>query len=287
MNFTLVLNSANVSNNNNSVFKYNFIQGGFTSKDCELCISSISLPYSWFNVSTFYNNKKFSLIFPTALTTITYPIDLPDGFYSVIDINNYIEQTCIANGAYLKDSAGNNVYFLNMAYNQTFYAIQVLAMSVPTAIGTYTRPTTGLYSLSGTGLPTTNAYTPQLVIPASGSIGTIIGFAPGTYLAVQTITSDSILSTLVPNATTVNSLIVQFSLVSNRVTVPSDILDSMPIEDTSFGSNIIYNPNFEKWCSISNGTYSGFTITFRDQNLNDVYAKDPNASITLMIRQKN
>jgi hypothetical protein len=250
-----------------------------------MCVSSVSIPYSWNNVSTYYNNKTFSLIFPTAATTVTYSFVLPDGFYTVNDINYFIQQTCISNGAYLIDSSANNVYFTNMAYNATYYSIQVLLFSVPTDIGTYTRPATGLYSLTGTGLPST-AYTPQLIIPTSGSIGTIIGFASGTFPAAQTTTSVSLLSTLTPIGTTVNSLIMQCSLVSNRVTVPSDILDSMPITNTSFGSNIVYDPSFEKFVNIANGTYSGFTITFRDQNLNDIYAKDPNTSITLMIRRK-
>ena len=284
MSFTLVLNSSNVSNTStNTTFKYDFVQGGFTSDNCEMCVSSVSIPYSWNNVSTYYNNKTFSLIFPTAATTVTYSFVLPDGFYTVTDINYFIQQTCISNGAYLIDSALNNVYFTNIAYNATYYSIQVLLFSVPTTIGTYTRPATGLYSTTGTGLPTT-AYTPQLIIPTSGSIGTIIGFASGTF--AQTTTSQSLLSTLTPIGTTVNSLIMQCSLVSNRVTVPSDILDSMPITNTAFGTNIVYDPSFEKFVNIANGTYSGFTVTFRDQNLNDIYAKDPNTSITLMIRRK-
>ena len=42
----------------------------------------------------------------------------------------------------------------------------------------------------------------------------------------------------------------------------------------------------EKFVSMSNGTFNEFTLTFRDQNLNEVYAKDPNVSITLIIRPK-
>ena len=241
MSFTLVLNSSNVSNTStNTTFKYDFVQGGFTSDNCEMCVSSVSIPYSWNNVSTYYNNKTFSLIFPTAATTVTYSFVLPDGFYTVNDINYFIQQTCISNGAYLIDSSLNNVYFTNIAYNATYYSIQVLLFSVPTTIGTYTRPATGLYSTTGTGLPTT-AYTPQLIIPTSGSIGTIIGFASGTFPAAQTTTSQSLLSTLTPIGTSVNSLIMQCSLVSNRVTVPSDILDSMPITNTAFGTNIVYD----------------------------------------------
>ena len=48
MSFTLVLNSSNVSNTStNTTFKYNFIQGGFTIKDMEMCVSSITIPYSF------------------------------------------------------------------------------------------------------------------------------------------------------------------------------------------------------------------------------------------------
>ena len=286
MSFILTLNSTNVSNTNtNTTFKYNFINGGFTCRDYEMCISSITLPYSFFNVSSYYNNKTFSLIFPTGATTITYSITLPDGFYTITDINSYIQQQCVLNGAYLIDSSGNYVYFVKLVYDSTYYAVQLLYYSVPTSIGTYTRPSTGLYSTIGTGLPTT-AYTPQLVLASTGSIRTIMGFAAGTFPSTQTTTTGDALSTLTPIGSTVNSLLFQCSLVSNRCTTPSDILDSMPISGSTFGANITYNPSFEKFVSMSNGTFNEFTLTFRDQNLNEVYAKDPNVSITLIIRPK-
>jgi hypothetical protein len=60
----------------------------------------------------------------------------------------------------------------------------------------------------------------------------------------------------------------------------------MPINDTSFGSNITYQPSFERYVSVSDGTFNNFSFSFRDQNLNDIYAKDPNVSITLIIRPK-
>ena len=286
MSFILTLNSTNVSNTNtNTTFNYNFINGGFTCKDYEMCISNITLPYSFFNVSTFYNNKTFSLIFPTAATTITYDIILPDGFYTITDINSYIQQQCVLNGAYLIDTSGNYVYFIKMIYDSTYYAIQLLYYSVPTSIGTYTRPSSGLYSTLGTGLPST-AYTPQLVLASTGSIRTIMGFAAGTFPSTQTTTTDDILSTLTPIGSTVNSILMQCSLIYNGCTNPTDILDSMPINDVSFGSNITYQPSFERYVSVSDGTFNNFTFTFRDQNLNDIYAKDPNVSITLIIRPK-
>jgi hypothetical protein len=68
--------------------------------------------------------------------------------------------------------------------------------------------------------------------------------------------------------------------------MPSDILDTVPITSTSFGSNLTYDPSFEKWINIRDGSYNSMTITFQDQNLNTLYALDPNISMSLLIRQK-
>jgi hypothetical protein len=287
MSFILTLNSTNLSNTNtNTTFRYNFINGGFTCNDYEMCVSSVTLPYSFYNVSSYYSNKTFSLIFPTAGTTIQYDITLPDGFYTVTTINNYIQLECQTRGAYLLDSNGDYVYFVQLAYNTAYYSVQLLTYQVPRLADlgtTYTQPSTGLYS--GSGLPTT-ASTPKFVFASSGSIRNIIGFAAGTYPPTTQTASWNTSSTLTPVGSTVNSIIMQCSLISNRCATPSDIIDSMPINDTSFGSNIIYQPSFERYVTVSNGTFNNFTFSFRDQNLNDIYARDPNVSITLIIRPR-
>ena len=79
---------------------------------------------------------------------------------------------------------------------------------------------------------------------------------------------------------------MQCSLVDNPVTVPSDILDSLPIHNSTFGTNITYEPSFEKFIRLSDGVFNNFTFSFRDQSLNEFYARDPNVSITLIIRKK-
>jgi len=132
MSFVFTLNSTNVSNSStNTTFKYNFINGGFTCKDYEMCISSITLPYSFYNLSSYYANTLFSLTFPTNAGAIKYDIVLPDGFYTIATLNSYIQQVCVTNGAYLIDSSGNYVYFVQLAYNTTYYSVQYLSFLVP------------------------------------------------------------------------------------------------------------------------------------------------------------
>ena len=82
MSYTLVLNSSNVVGNNNNTYQYNFIKGSFTIQEgAEIMVSSIQVPYSWFNITATYNNNSFTLFFPTASTTYTsFTITIPDGF---------------------------------------------------------------------------------------------------------------------------------------------------------------------------------------------------------------
>ena len=60
--------------------KGNFLGGNFVAKDMEMCIGNLTIPYSFFNVSTFYNNQTFSFTFPTGATTTTLSIFLTAGF---------------------------------------------------------------------------------------------------------------------------------------------------------------------------------------------------------------
>lgn len=282
MSFTLCLNSSNVvSGSNNTSFKYNFLGGNFQAKDYEICIGSLTIPYAFYNVSQFYSNTTFSLTFPTtASATTTVAVTLPDGFYSVTDIQNYIQQICLANGFYLIDGAGNFVFYTYLTYSSTYYKVQLVQTLVPTSLPAgYTQPA------SWQGYRATSV-TPTLVLAASGSIAPIIGFAPGaSYPSTPSVTNYNILSTSTPQGSTVNSLIARCSLVNNSVTVPSDIMDGFPINAT-FGSNITYDPSFEKWVELKDGVYNSLTFIIVDQNLNSISSVDPNVAITLLIRKR-
>ena len=286
MSYTLLLNSSNVIGSNNNTYQFKFISGSFHSKNMEMAVGSLEIPYSWFNISSSYNNNKISITLPYLATTTTLNITIPDGFYSTSDINNYIRLQCLNAGLYLVDSSGNYVYYFQVYTNTTYYTNTIILSLVPTALPSgYTRPATGFWStVSGNGLPSTTS-TPSFTLADSGSINTILGFKTGTY-ASSTSSSQSINGTITPIGSTVNALVVRCNLLTNNIAMPSDILDTVPITSTSFGSNLTYNPPFQKWINIRDGSYNSMTITFQDQNLNTLYANDPNLSMALLIRQK-
>ncbi|EEY67027.1 uncharacterized protein PITG_17519 [Phytophthora infestans T30-4] len=63
----------------------------------ECALGSISMYYSWKAITAQRQNNLFKIIWPTAATTTTCSITLPDGTYSASDINNYLQHWSIQN----------------------------------------------------------------------------------------------------------------------------------------------------------------------------------------------
>lgn len=301
MSFNIVLNSSNVSNNNtNTQLTYNFIQGGIQiPPGSEICVSQIVLPYAFFNISQYYNNLSFSYYFPYGNSEKLYTVVFQPGFYSVSGIQNYLELYMISQNQYFINTTTNkNLFFISIVQNQVYYANELVLSPIPTSLsdcnslypqslGSWSEPEPNGFNYNDSvdyGYPNTS-YTPQIVILNSNNFGKVIGFIPGTYPLTQQTTLQNILSNQTPNATPVNSLIITCSLI-NSPTLPSNIVDSFPITDTSFGSNIVYSPYFDRYVECVPGHYKSISFQILDQNFNTIYSLDPNLLITILIRLK-
>jgi len=276
----LVLNSNNVvAGSNNTTYQYKFSRNMMIKDEAEMAISSITIPYSWYNITARYANNVISIFFPTSSFYVASQITFDDGFYSVTDINARIQQECINQGYYLINASGQYVYYLTLLYNPTTYGVQLICQPVPTSLpGGWSTPT------NWNGFPTTTLV-PILQVE-SAEFGKLIGFNAGNYPPnYSTTTNYNILNTFTPVGSNINNLIVRSSLVDNEIGFPTDIVDSLAITST-FGSNINYVPPVLKWVKLSAGIYQYFNITFVDQNLNSIYALDNNVCITLMIHNK-
>ena len=281
----IILNSSNVIGTYNTQFLFKFLNGSFTiNEGSEICISQIIIPYSWFNINAgLYQNATLQYIwyYGAGLST-TYTVTFPNGYYAISDLNNYLQQYMISQNHYLiNNSTSQYSYYIQLYSNTTYYANQIVVSSLPTSLPSgYSAPTAGFNGTNG--YPTTTL-TPRVVIPSNG-IGSILGYTAGTYPPSTQTTSYSTISNTTPNATPVNSVIVQCDKVNNPCSVPSNVLDTFTINST-FGSNITYTPSYEKWIGLAPGTYSNLIITFCDQNYNLIQANDPNILISLLLKQ--
>jgi hypothetical protein len=277
MSYTLILNSSNLSDQvNKNVYEYKFTTGNFKLPEGSLItLSSVELPYSVQNITQQYNNYYFTLFwrFSPALDA-GLGIIIPDGFYSIDDLNKFLELTFIQNGWYLIDSNGSNVYFFTLSYNTTYYRIMATFYEIPQVLPPLWTAPAGFV-----GFATVPGMSILFDVPNTG-FSTYAGFSPGQYGGVPT----AINGDMVPLGSTVNSFIVRCSLVENPVSIYSDILDSFSIGQTTYGANIQYVPPYQKWLKARAGVYSSFNISFFDQNVQTVRLLDTNLLISILIK---
>jgi len=206
-------------------------------------------------------------------------ITLPDGFYTTTSLNSYIQQFCVSNGFYLvENSTQNNLYYINVLFNDTYYANQIILKTVPTALPAgFTAPA------NWAGYPTVSR-TPYIEILSDNHFGKFLGFTPGNYGFNSTIAYSGN-SNQTPVGSTVNSLVIRCSLVNNNVSSQTDIIDAFAISG-NFGRNLNFNNNIEKWIRLNAGRYSSFTVSIVDQNMNDIEILDSNILINFIIRTR-
>ena len=183
------------------MYQYSFKNGSFTVEEgSEMMITSMQIPYSWYNITARYNNNSFKIYWPTASSTYTpYTVTIPDGFYGTTALNYFIQQFCIENKLYLQNADGDNVYYISAAYNPTYYANQIILKKVPSTLPAgYTNP--------GMPFPTT-ARTPYIEI-LDNNFGKLIGFSVGNYGENKT-ADYSVNSNIIPQGANVNSIVVK------------------------------------------------------------------------------
>lgn len=282
---TIILNQNNVvANSLNDTYTYRFPNGSVEFQNDQVSVASISIYFSWFNISSAttnsqYNNNAYTYTWYDAGGATTHNVVMPDGYYEVTDLNAYLQREMVLNGHYLLDGAGQFIYYLELVVNQTYYGIQMNSFPIPTAIPAgWTNP-------AGLTFPAV-ATTPQITIPSNNNFGKVIGFNAGTYPPVVQATDYSKLSDFTPQITPINSLILSCTLLNNKYSNPNTLLYSFTTQGTPFGSLIsIQVPQFA-FVDIVDGSYTDFTIQFFDQNLNRIYINDSNIVVLLVIAKK-
>jgi hypothetical protein len=86
--FPILLTGSNKVSN--SQFKYNF-PASVDLSNYDIALADLSIYYSWYSISQAQGNNTFSIQFPNGSVNTTYNITIPDGTYSVSDLNNFLQ----------------------------------------------------------------------------------------------------------------------------------------------------------------------------------------------------
>lgn len=289
--FIIVLNQNNIvadGQNNKLIYKF---PNSILLKDKYIAVSSIAMFYSWNNISSTAGNNYFTYTWTAGAVTTTYTISIPDGLYEIVDLNNLIQYTCIANGTYYKLSSGLNVYPFELLVNPNRYAIQLNTYLVPSVAPVGAT----IYN----ALPTT-PQNPVVTFPANFNIivGYDAGFASnanlnntytpsGSYISKTATGTLSYISTSSPQVQPNSNLLFSLSNVNNPYSQPSSIIYSINPSGVAIGGAVIDKPPNYSWVKMIDGTYNELRMAILGTDGRPIQINDPNMTILLTIRDKD
>jgi hypothetical protein len=290
---TIVFTQANIiPDGQNNKLRYNF-PNSVLFKNNSIAVSSVNMYYSWYNISSIYRNNSFTYSWTSAGVTTTYTITIPDGTYEVSDLNNLLQFTFIANGHYLRNGSGQNVYYAEFVINPTRYAVQINTFLVPTSLPSgYSNPATLVFP--------TQTFNPIITIPANLNI--IFGFTPNfatpsnvnnaytppagqNLIAKDGVGTISCISSTAPNLQPNSSVYVSISNVNNPYSVPSSIIYSITAQGAVGTLITEKTPNFA-WNKLIDGTYNNLTITLLGNDFSPIQINDPQMTLMLVIKNE-
>lgn len=253
---------------------------GFRTFRDEVCLKSLTMYYSFFNVSAAKGNNSFSYTWPDG--NGTYPVVLADGCWSFANIFTYLQNVMSTNGHFLLDPIGNSIFYITLVVNPTLYAISLIVTPLPSSLPV------GWSNPGGINLASAAGKGPQLKI--SPGIVTLMGFPSASYPAAPS-SSVFALNSGIPQITDVTSLNLMCNLVDNTgFTLTPGVLSSFVMQPGQLpGTLINREPTNPDWLPIqAQQTYQTVTVSLVDQLLRPVIIQDPSGCvITLNVRKRS
>jgi hypothetical protein len=275
MGKTVVINSSNYVINSGNKYVYNFPQTSYFTAGSGIGVSNISIYNSIQNITAKRQNNTVTLNWLGTLYTFTFP----DGYYSVSDINYFLQNQCILNGLYVTSGA-DNIYFIELQINSIRYSTSVNFYAIPTseqaAASGYVKPTNATWNYPA------SPQTPSLSF--GQQFGNLIGLTFGLFPPAIQSTNIQYLSTQTPVISPVDSLILTCNLINSKYSVPNNILFTIPITSTLGAiiqpsiSSIVFN-------DILPQNFSSLEITIFDQLFQPVILLDKELTLTLIIEE--
>jgi hypothetical protein len=279
---TIIINSSNYVVGSGNEFEYKFPNSVKFDVGDRVGLSGIAVYNSSFNITSAYGNNVITIKW-NADSQSSFTFIIPDGYYSISDLNYYIQSQCIANNLYVSNSSGMNIYFIELVVNPTRYAVSLNLYALPTASQAstmkYVKPTDALWNFPST------AKCPQITI--SNALGNLIGQNAGIYPSSDSVAlNQQYLSTKTPKLNIIDSYILTCNLINNKYAIPSDVFFSVPLTG-SIGSLISSNPSSVSFNDIATGTYNSIKIRFFSQDFDALLLRDTQCTIMLSIKSKD
>ena len=291
---TLILNSTDIlPNTGNATLSYEFAGGNINlKKGQKIALASLQMYNSTFNITAANQNNFFKY---TWVDGNVFDVTIPDGYYDINTLNNYLHFVMVQSYHYMVTSTGDFVYFLTLGINPVKYAVELNAFGISVAIAA---ANVWVLPAGATWVLPIALIVPRLTLSsAPNNFRFIIGFAsasfpnntiggipPNQTQGGSLLSANTYTSTLVPQVSVVSSYIMTCSLINNNYAVPNSLIYSFAPQGT-IGEQFTVAPNQYVFIDVLEGQYSRFTVSFIDQNFKPVIFQDPNMIIQLVISE--
>ncbi len=244
----------------------------------QVAVSSIVVPYSWFNITAVELNNTFGYTWPSA-TPVVVPITIPDSFLEINQISDYLHFVMLQNKHYYLDAASEPVYLIRWLVNVSQYTVTfifdpLLTNANMTAAG-YTIPAGATWTNPvADALPTLDV--------TNANFGLLLGQSPATLGGGPAVHTE-FNGDLVPAIQPATSLSMECNLVSNDLQISRTIFSFAP--NTAFGGYIRITPPFPIWFNVLSGSYPSIVVSFVDQRGKKLPLVDLDIQVQLIVRE--
>lgn len=272
----ITLNSTNYRGGN--TYSMRFPSAVRFKKGSTVSLYSFSMYNSTFNISeSQYQNSKIQ--FKWFDGTI-YTFTIPDGYYSVNDLNIWLQSQFILNNLYCTNSAGSSfIYFAQFQTNAIRYKNEIDIYYVPSASNAssfgYVKPASATWSF-----PVVNTLV-QLTI--NQNLKQYFGMKTRTIFGNETTVQNyQYLSDGTPIISPVFSYIITANILGSSFNQVPTVMAQFPIS-ASFGNLINVQSTMDSKITIKEGLYNELIVQLWDQDFKPLVFQDPEMTLFLII----
>jgi hypothetical protein len=274
---TVILSSSNIVGTGNNVLTYD-IPTTATFRDDYVAVASVSMYYSWFNISAALGNNTFTYTWDQAGSPTS--ITIPPGLYEVSTLNAFLQSEFIRLGHYMVQiSTAQNVYFAEFVINPAQYVVQINTYSIPIA----SAPPVGYTIVAA--LP---AAQNTMGMTLGSGLGALLGYTGGNLTiapvaGLADFVQRSFQSNVSPNIQPNSTVLISVDGVDNPYASPTGVIYAFS-PSVGVGEIVIEKPPQLCWVKIREGQYRQLTVRLLGSaNNTPLPIKDPAMTIILAI----
>ena len=247
-------------------------------KGDKLSLYSFSMYNSFYNISASqYGNTQITF---TWFNGTVYNWTIPDGYYSLSDLNLWLQQQFIINKLYCVNSNNSqNIYFVQFQTNSVLYKAQIDVYFMPSSANAtlygYQKPSGATWNFPASNL--------MNKITINSNLKSYFGFSTQTTFGEITPAQNmNYLSDITPTISPVFSIYIGCNLIVSEFNQIANLFSQFPIS-AAYGNLIKIESTIDSQISIKEGIYSDIIITLWDQENNALQFQDNDLTLFLII----